>query len=183
MGPRAHGPWPPMGPRGSYGRLQGPPLGSHGDPMGSNLGIPGFPLGIPRLPQGSQGSPQGSLGCSLITPGIPGGTQGSLGGTLGNPRGNPGIPRLDPKGSPRDPRGTRLFIFGIKINLNWPRNAPRDRRSVQVPIARGTARSVQVYLDSVLPQKFECRLEEALTDEHPWDPMGPHGIPGPQHVL
>ena len=55
QGPMAHGPWPPMGPRGSYGRVQGPPRGPHGDPMGSNLGIPGFPYGIPSFPLGIPG--------------------------------------------------------------------------------------------------------------------------------
>ena len=55
-GPRAQGSKdPPMGPRGSYGRVQGPPRGSHGDPMGSILGIPGFPYEIPSFPLGILG--------------------------------------------------------------------------------------------------------------------------------
>ena len=70
-GPRAPGSMdPPMGPKGSFGRVQGDPRGSHGDPMGSILGILGYPRGIPgyhlRDPwvptSGSLGSSQGALG-------------------------------------------------------------------------------------------------------------------------
>ena len=69
MGPRAHGskgPWPmmaQMGPRGSYGRVQGPPRGSHGDPMGSKPRDPWASLWDPIVPPRDPWvPPQGSLG-------------------------------------------------------------------------------------------------------------------------